>query len=162
VAFWRQAWPSGTNLPVSVAAVCCHFPRTLSNLRKPGQKLHHTNDGPVCFFSADRGVGRLPSGPPRPHVKTLENNFDRPPPLTPARNGPEAGPPGLQPTHALAPIVPPSLRSSEFPGFYLCLVLRMKCCTISQVWDSERVVIIPEHYIFTADARANRNVDILR
>lgn len=31
-----------------------------------------------------------------------------------------------------------------------------------QVWDNERVVIIPDHYIFTADARANRNVDILR
>jgi 3-isopropylmalate/(R)-2-methylmalate dehydratase large subunit len=30
------------------------------------------------------------------------------------------------------------------------------------VWDNERVVIIPDHYIFTADARANRNVDILR
>jgi 3-isopropylmalate/(R)-2-methylmalate dehydratase large subunit len=30
------------------------------------------------------------------------------------------------------------------------------------VWDRERVVIIPDHYIFTADPRANRNVDILR
>ena len=32
----------------------------------------------------------------------------------------------------------------------------------AQVWDKERVVIIPDHYIFTEDARANRNVDILR
>lgn len=32
----------------------------------------------------------------------------------------------------------------------------------AQVWDRERVVIIPDHYIFTSDARANRNVDILR
>mmetsp|Transcript_11630 Transcript_11630/g.28504 ORF Transcript_11630/g.28504 Transcript_11630/m.28504 type:complete len:483 (-) Transcript_11630:509-1957(-) len=32
----------------------------------------------------------------------------------------------------------------------------------AKVWDNERVVIIPDHYIFTADARANRNVDILR
>lgn len=32
----------------------------------------------------------------------------------------------------------------------------------AQVWDNERVVIIPDHYIFTTDARANRNVDILR
>ena len=31
-----------------------------------------------------------------------------------------------------------------------------------QVWDPERVVIIPDHYIFTSDPRANRNVDILR
>lgn len=31
-----------------------------------------------------------------------------------------------------------------------------------QVWDPEGVVIIPDHYIFTADPRANRNVDILR
>lgn len=30
------------------------------------------------------------------------------------------------------------------------------------MWDPDRVVIIPDHYIFTADARANRNVDILR
>lgn len=32
----------------------------------------------------------------------------------------------------------------------------------ARVWDPERVVIIPDHYIFTADALANRNVDILR
>lgn len=31
-----------------------------------------------------------------------------------------------------------------------------------QVWDREKIVIIPDHYIFTADERANRNVDILR
>lgn len=31
-----------------------------------------------------------------------------------------------------------------------------------KVWDKEGVVIIPDHYIFTADPRANRNVDILR
>lgn len=32
----------------------------------------------------------------------------------------------------------------------------------SQVFDKEKVVIIPDHYIFTEDVRANRNVDILR
>ena len=32
----------------------------------------------------------------------------------------------------------------------------------AKVWDSEKIVIIPDHYIFTADERANRNVDILR
>lgn len=31
-----------------------------------------------------------------------------------------------------------------------------------QVWDREKLVIIPDHYIFTTDERANRNVDILR
>jgi hypothetical protein len=30
-----------------------------------------------------------------------------------------------------------------------------------QVWDHEKVVLIPDHYIFTTDERANRNVDIL-
>src|SRR5262249_36534543 len=30
------------------------------------------------------------------------------------------------------------------------------------VWDREKVVIIPDHYIFTSDAMANRNVDVLR
>lgn len=30
------------------------------------------------------------------------------------------------------------------------------------MWDPEKVVIIPDHYIFTADEKANRNVDILR
>lgn len=32
----------------------------------------------------------------------------------------------------------------------------------ARVWDRERVVIIPDHYIFTTDAKCNRNVDILR
>jgi 3-isopropylmalate/(R)-2-methylmalate dehydratase large subunit len=32
----------------------------------------------------------------------------------------------------------------------------------AKVWDKEKVVVIPDHYIFTADAMANRNVDILR
>ncbi|KAI9078767.1 hypothetical protein K1719_039225 [Acacia pycnantha] len=32
----------------------------------------------------------------------------------------------------------------------------------AEVWDREKVVIIPDHYIFTSDERANRNVDILR
>lgn len=32
----------------------------------------------------------------------------------------------------------------------------------AKVWDKEGVVIIPDHYIFTEDPRANRNVDILR
>ncbi|KAF9673617.1 hypothetical protein SADUNF_Sadunf10G0042700 [Salix dunnii] len=32
----------------------------------------------------------------------------------------------------------------------------------AKVWDREKVVIIPDHYIFTKDERANRNVDILR
>lgn len=36
------------------------------------------------------------------------------------------------------------------------------CLPACQVWDPERVVIIPDHYIFTSDPRANRNVDILR
>jgi 3-isopropylmalate/(R)-2-methylmalate dehydratase large subunit len=32
----------------------------------------------------------------------------------------------------------------------------------AKVWDRQKVVIIPDHYIFTADAMANRNVDVLR
>jgi 3-isopropylmalate/(R)-2-methylmalate dehydratase large subunit len=32
----------------------------------------------------------------------------------------------------------------------------------AKVWDPTRVVIIPDHYIFTADSLSNRNVDILR
>ncbi|XP_048430518.1 3-isopropylmalate dehydratase large subunit, chloroplastic-like [Pyrus x bretschneideri] len=32
----------------------------------------------------------------------------------------------------------------------------------AKVWNREKVVIIPDHYIFTTDERANRNVDILR
>ncbi|PHT85659.1 3-isopropylmalate dehydratase large subunit [Capsicum annuum] len=32
----------------------------------------------------------------------------------------------------------------------------------AKVWDREKVVVIPDHYIFTADERANRNVDTLR
>ncbi len=32
----------------------------------------------------------------------------------------------------------------------------------AKVWDTNKVVIIPDHYIFTADSKSNRNVDILR
>jgi 3-isopropylmalate/(R)-2-methylmalate dehydratase large subunit len=32
----------------------------------------------------------------------------------------------------------------------------------ARVWDRDKVVIIPDHYIFTADKMANRNVDTLR
>ena len=32
----------------------------------------------------------------------------------------------------------------------------------AKVWDRNRVVIIPDHYIFTTDSKSNRNVDILR
>jgi 3-isopropylmalate/(R)-2-methylmalate dehydratase large subunit len=32
----------------------------------------------------------------------------------------------------------------------------------ARVWDPQRVVIIPDHYIFTSDAKARRNIDLLR
>jgi 3-isopropylmalate/(R)-2-methylmalate dehydratase large subunit len=32
----------------------------------------------------------------------------------------------------------------------------------AKVWDREKIVIIPDHYIFTSDSLSNRNVDILR
>ena len=32
----------------------------------------------------------------------------------------------------------------------------------AKVFDADKIVVIPDHYIFTADARAHRNVDILR
>ncbi len=32
----------------------------------------------------------------------------------------------------------------------------------ARVWDKDRLVIMPDHYIFTADKHANRNVDVLR
>jgi 3-isopropylmalate/(R)-2-methylmalate dehydratase large subunit len=32
----------------------------------------------------------------------------------------------------------------------------------AKVWDRRKIVIIPDHYIFTADSLSNRNVDILR
>jgi 3-isopropylmalate/(R)-2-methylmalate dehydratase large subunit len=32
----------------------------------------------------------------------------------------------------------------------------------AKVWDKEKLVVIPDHYIFTKDAMANRNVDVLR
>ncbi|MGB2822345.1 MAG: 3-isopropylmalate dehydratase, partial [Phycisphaerae bacterium] len=32
----------------------------------------------------------------------------------------------------------------------------------AKVWDGEKVVMIPDHYIFTADPKAHRNVDIMR
>jgi 3-isopropylmalate/(R)-2-methylmalate dehydratase large subunit len=32
----------------------------------------------------------------------------------------------------------------------------------ARVWDRDKVVLIPDHYIFTADHMANRNVEVLR
>lgn len=32
----------------------------------------------------------------------------------------------------------------------------------AKVWDKDKVVVIPDHYIFTADSHANRNIQILR
>ncbi len=32
----------------------------------------------------------------------------------------------------------------------------------AKVWDRDKVVIIPDHFIFTKDTHANRNIDILR
>jgi 3-isopropylmalate/(R)-2-methylmalate dehydratase large subunit len=32
----------------------------------------------------------------------------------------------------------------------------------AKVWDRNKIVVIPDHYIFTADSMSNRNVDILR
>jgi len=32
----------------------------------------------------------------------------------------------------------------------------------ARVWDKEKLVVIPDHYIFTADTHANRNIQILR
>lgn len=32
----------------------------------------------------------------------------------------------------------------------------------AKVWDRNKVVIMPDHYIFTSDSKSNRNVDILR
>lgn len=32
----------------------------------------------------------------------------------------------------------------------------------AKVWDRRKIVIMPDHYIFTADSKSNRNVDLLR
>jgi 3-isopropylmalate/(R)-2-methylmalate dehydratase large subunit len=32
----------------------------------------------------------------------------------------------------------------------------------ARVWDADKIVIIPDHYIFTADQKAHRNIDVLR
>jgi 3-isopropylmalate/(R)-2-methylmalate dehydratase large subunit len=32
----------------------------------------------------------------------------------------------------------------------------------AKVWDKNKIILIPDHYIFTADAMANRNVKVLR
>ena len=41
-------------------------------------------------------------------------------------------------------------------------VFRREFGKTAKVWDRQKVVIIPDHYIFTADSKSNRNVDILR
>lgn len=32
----------------------------------------------------------------------------------------------------------------------------------AKVWDPDKLVILPDHYIFTEDPHARRNIDILR
>jgi len=32
----------------------------------------------------------------------------------------------------------------------------------AKVWDTDKVVMIPDHYVFTADPKAHRNIDIMR
>jgi 3-isopropylmalate/(R)-2-methylmalate dehydratase large subunit len=41
-------------------------------------------------------------------------------------------------------------------------VLRQEFGPDARVWDPERVVIIPDHFIFTADPDARRNLEVLR
>jgi 3-isopropylmalate/(R)-2-methylmalate dehydratase large subunit len=31
-----------------------------------------------------------------------------------------------------------------------------------RVWDTDKVVMIPDHYVFTAEEKAHRNIDIMR
>ncbi|WVY98690.1 hypothetical protein V8G54_030841 [Vigna mungo] len=45
---------------------------------------------------------------------------------------------------------------------YTYVAHRVILIFLGLVWDREKLVIIPDHYIFTSDERANRNVDILR
>ncbi len=32
----------------------------------------------------------------------------------------------------------------------------------AKVWDADKIVLIPDHYVFTADPKAHRNIDIMR
>ena len=41
-------------------------------------------------------------------------------------------------------------------------IFRREFGSDAKVWDKDRVIIIPDHYIFTKDSRANRNIDTLR
>jgi 3-isopropylmalate/(R)-2-methylmalate dehydratase large subunit len=41
-------------------------------------------------------------------------------------------------------------------------VFKREFGTHAKVWDRHKIVIMPDHYIFTADSKSNRNVDILR
>jgi len=41
-------------------------------------------------------------------------------------------------------------------------ILRKRFGVDAKVWDPEKIVLIPDHYIFTADRHANRNLEILR
>lgn len=45
---------------------------------------------------------------------------------------------------------------------FATLLIVIGAYTLMKVWDPEKIVVIPDHYIFTADKRANRNVDIMR
>ena len=41
-------------------------------------------------------------------------------------------------------------------------ILKRELGQAARVWDPEKVVIIPDHFIFTKDADSNRNVNVIR
>jgi len=40
-------------------------------------------------------------------------------------------------------------------------IFRKQFGPTAKVWDREKVVVIPDHYIFTNDQHAHRNIDVL-
>ncbi|KAH0460036.1 hypothetical protein IEQ34_010699 [Dendrobium chrysotoxum] len=59
-------------------------------------------------------------------------------------------------------LTPSSLRKFHSTCILLLVPVGVSLGLFFEVWDREKIVIIPDHYIFTSDERANRNVDILR
>src|SRR5438094_3394980 len=54
------------------------------------------------------------------------------------------------------------LTSHDVSGPRTIGIFRRQCGPTAKVWDPEKVVIIPDHYIFTNDQHAHRNIDVLR
>lgn len=124
------------------------------------QPLFNTNVHSRSSFSSRRGVVRAVAAPSRSvHVKP--NAVEHPMTLTEKLLARGAGRDFVKPGENVWVNVD-ALMTHDVCGPPTFGIFKREFGEHAKVWDNKRVIIIPDHYIFTEDKRANRNVDTLR